>query len=573
MSLDEDNDDNDDDYYYHDYDEYYDARHHIYRYLDLEMRMVERNDPTLTKLEVGYTHNGGYSIPPGDDWAGLGNAIARNIHLKELSLHDNDRDRSVEYLLDILPGLSLNCSIKKLSIGGWNYSNGEVWNYLTQFFKHNHNFECLKVQCNPRLSTHEFTSSLRRFDSLKEFKLNNIPWDRHKDCQDDVIILALTGHTELRKLTFTNVHFGNMFGKKDKSRPCCATLATLLMNPLSNLTKLHLHNTNIDDLGATIIATGLTTNSTLSELIFTCECKITGIGWEAIFAALQSSRCMLAKLVVRDSTFSYAATLWLFAALLRHKTTIKTLSLSDLGICDAGWEALFQPLRDPTFVLETLYLGCSSMTNEVLFALTSALTNNSRLKELILRENDDIIDLVLFSSVLRNPNSALKMLDLGFHPLDDRTLLSFAEALATNSRLKHLIWFDNTSVTSIGYGALVQLLCNKLSIMDTFLSNHILEEICFGDIEEKIPEDLVSLLKLNSENTASQAARLKIIQTHFRGPEINMEPFMDLYLSVKPLAIAWMVRDNNGYPLMRALPSLLEMSSVGKARSKKRPYE
>ena len=67
-------------------------------------------------------YNGGYSIPPGDDWAGLEDAIARNTHIKDLSLYDNDRDKSVEYLLNFLPGLSLNCSIKKLSIGGWNYS-------------------------------------------------------------------------------------------------------------------------------------------------------------------------------------------------------------------------------------------------------------------------------------------------------------------------------------------------------------------------------------------------------------------------------------------------------------------
>ena len=73
MSSDEDNDEDDDDDYFDDYDD--DDEHQINRYLDLashrEMRMVERNDPTLTKLEVGYMYDGGYSIPPGDDWAGF----------------------------------------------------------------------------------------------------------------------------------------------------------------------------------------------------------------------------------------------------------------------------------------------------------------------------------------------------------------------------------------------------------------------------------------------------------------------------------------------------------------------
>ena len=165
---------------------------------------------------------------------------------------------------------------------------------------------------------------------------------------------------------------------------------------------------------------------------------------------------LLAELIVRDSTFCYAATLWLFAALLRQNITIKTLSLVDVhSICVAGWKALFQPLWDPTVVLETLYLDCSLLTNEVLFALTSALTNNSRLKELTFRDNDDSIgeapaELVLFSNVLQNPNSALEMLDLGMHPMDDQTIISFADALSNNSRLKHLrmnLWRFNTSVT------------------------------------------------------------------------------------------------------------------------------
>ena len=86
-------------------------------------------------------------------------------------MYDYNSDKAVEYLLNFLPGLALNCSIKKLSIGGWNFSDGEVWNYLTEFFKHNRKFECLKVQSNPSWSTHEFALSLRLFESLTEFKL------------------------------------------------------------------------------------------------------------------------------------------------------------------------------------------------------------------------------------------------------------------------------------------------------------------------------------------------------------------------------------------------------------------
>jgi Ran GTPase-activating protein (RanGAP) involved in mRNA processing and transport len=586
-----DNEDNEDDE--HGIIRYSDNNHH--RYLDLEMRMIERNDPKLTRLDVGYLHRGAFSVPPGDDWAGLGNAIGRSKHLNELFLYDYDHDKSVEYLLNFLPGLALNCSIKKLRIGGWNLSDGEVWNYLTQFFKYNRNFECLIItnqQSLSRLSYPELISALRRFDSLNEFTLSDYG-DKFcgKACVKETIS-ALTNDTELRRLSLSGVYVGLRDIHTGVSRPGCVALATLLKNPRSNLSALHLSNTNIDDLGATIIATGLRSSTTLSEIVFSYENNITGTGWEAIFAAFRSSRCMLTELDLSLNSFNDAATLGLFCALLRHNTTIKTLNLGNAeGITDAGWITLFQLLRYPTVILDELHLNNNLFTNEVLAALTDALANNSLLRELSLNSvcvDDSGQGLVDISNVFQNPNSALEILYLGNNPINDQTIISFAEALAGNCRLKYLLLNvrpSNTSVTSIGYDALIKLLCNKSSIMDTYLSNHTLETIDddyygFGhddndDNDEVIlPEDLVSLLEINRENNASQASRLKIIQTHFSGSEINMQPFMDLDLSVKPFVIAWMVKDNNGYPLLRALPSLLELSSsVGKARSKKRPYE
>lgn len=43
------------------------------------------------------------------------------------------------------------------------------------------------------------------------------------------------------------------------------------------------------------------------------------------------------------------------------------------------------------------------------------------------------------------------------------------------------------------------------------------------------------------------------------GCEINMQHFMDMNLSIRPHAIAWMVKDNSHiYQLLRVVPSLLE---------------
>ena len=63
------------------------------------------------------------------------------------------------------------------------------------------------------------------------------------------------------------------------------------------------------------------------------------------------------------------------------------------------------------------------------------------------------------------------------------------------------------------------------------------------DEDEPLPEGVNSLLRLNRENSMSQAARLKIIKNHFSGDNIDMQPFLGMKLEVWPHAAAWMARD------------------------------
>ena len=174
---------------------------------------------------------------------------------------------------------------------------------------------------------------------------------------------------------------------------------------------------------------------------------------------------------------------------------------------------------------------------------------------------------MVLSSVLRNPSSALEKLDLRANSVNDHVMVSFADAMANNSKLTECIFHrDICHVTSIGYVAFTHILCNNSSILSTYRSNHTLGKLCY---REEFPEDVTFLLKFNQECTESQAARLKIIMAHFSGCKINMQPFMDMDLCVRPHAIAWMGKGGNLYDFLRAAPSLLEKFD-GKIRSKKR---
>ena len=131
---------------------------------------------------------------------------------------------------------------------------------------------------------------------------------------------------------------------------------------------------------------------------------------------------------------------------------------------------------------------------------------------------------------------------MGCNTFTDNAMISFADALANNHMLKELdlelnFQVPDRQITSVGYAALSHMLCNKSSILSTFHSNHTLEKIFIKDEKRTdplllsdpdgwLPKEVVSLLRINRDNSKNQAARLKIIHTHFSGHEIIMEPFM-----------------------------------------------
>jgi Ran GTPase-activating protein (RanGAP) involved in mRNA processing and transport len=199
------------------------------------------------------------------------------------------------------------------------------------------------------------------------------------------------------------------------------------------------------------------------------------------------------------------------------------------------------------------------ITNEELEALTVVLETNSSLKTLMLSATNSITTegWVTFSAVLRNQNSKLEILVLYDSHMDDTVMNSFADALTINRNLQQLCVGNCDSVTvNGGYAALTRTLCNKSSILSTYHSNHTLNML--DGTSTFLPEELSSLLQINKYNNKNQAARLKIIMSHFSGNDIKMEPFAKMAVNVRPHAIEWMAKDMHLYRFLRAMPSLLD---------------
>jgi len=174
-----------------------------------------------------------------------------------------------------------------------------------------------------------------------------------------------------------------------------------------------------------------------------------------------------------------------------------------------------------------------------------------------------------FTNLLLNPNSALKELVLTGNTINDDIISAFALALTNNTKLKKLMFNGYTSrVTSVGYAAISRLLCDTSSILNTFNSNHTLESIGFV-----LREDFSALHRINRNNSIRQAARIKILNSHFSGSDINTQVFTDMKLNILPTAMSWMGHDNGSnvgmnlmFEFLRREPSICDTKSKRKKR-------
>ena len=154
------------------------------------------------------------------------------------------------------------------------------------------------------------------------------------------------------------------------------------------------------------------------------------------------------------------------------------------------------------------------------------------------------------SSVLETPNTAMEELGLEYNDIINATLTSLVNSLAKNKKLKKL----KLEISSADWEPPQSVLCNSDSIIDTFNSNH-----TFEGLGARLPEEFESLLQINRENSPSQAARLKIIKTHFNVGFIT-QPFVGMDLNVLSHAMAWMGRaggvDGHYFSFIKSMSSL-----------------
>jgi len=206
----------------------------------------------------------------------------------------------------------------------------------------------------------------------------------------------------------------------DIGRTGCSALATTSLN------ELHLqYGVYINEDGAGAFANGLARNATLNVLEIIHSSEISDIAWQSIFTAFLT--CKVKSLILDFNGLNDATVQSLSNALL-HNTTLKSLSLQDKLITNAGWVILSTSLCG--IMLNKLDIGRNLIDDIAINALTNALLNNSMLKTLSCYENPAVTPAgwMNLSAILRNPTSALEVIYVRNNSINDEVIYSFADA-------------------------------------------------------------------------------------------------------------------------------------------------
>ncbi|EJK56095.1 hypothetical protein THAOC_24083, partial [Thalassiosira oceanica] len=380
---------------------------------------------------------------------------------------------------------------------------------------------------------------ISRGDNLVAFEFaNEFDHDADEDrLEFDEVIKHLINHCQLESLSLVNAGL---------TPTGISAIASMLQKPDTKLVGLELESNGIGVDEFKTIVESLSTNRTLQGLSYN---NFNG-------AAIESTQLIDRLLSLKDLRLRMLSTSCEriadpeAAMLSKRFNSYGNLTYLQLelgaSLTMSGWNALGDYIQSSRCILDQLNLPNSNLDDAKLQSLSTWISSHGTIKYLHLHENRAItVDgwRVFFHLVLENPKSKLNVLDISDCGIEDETIRLFANAIRRNCTLRHIDVGSSdegeSDVTKEGWDFITNVLCSKTSIMETYLSNHTLDEI---KSSEPLPEDLQRWLDFNCAFTTSQAARWKIVITHF--PESGMRigaicPFLEMDIKLLPHAMNW----------------------------------
>jgi len=343
----------------------------------------------------------------------------------------------------------------------------------------------------------------------------------------------------------------------------------------------------------------------------------------ALSNMLKNPSCTLKKLTLEDNEFDEEDVAVLAEGILENSTLEELNLKGSEHVTGDGWVNFFNILRPAKLgELHTLCLESNNINDEALDELSRVFANNDTLKKLSLSDNASITTAgwqKLGSIFLTNSAIDTIKITNGNGSFDDDAVIAWtiALSLSKNTILNELLLSPH-GITSTGWSALENLVCNMTSIDSLYDSNHTLK-IWGGDTKiehfEGVPTTMISYQefqyryhlamctkrvmvkrlarslgkesdsdnlqdimkthfnKLEKTETRHEKALQKIVHFYFMSGEANMKDIWDMELNVMVHAIATVgcfakyniVPSTSEhtllYQIMRSVPSLFDVSS------------
>jgi len=461
---------------------------------------LELNEETLRRLERNNPGVAHLRIDDSQVFEGVGRAISGNIYLFKLDIVFSSPLGENPFLDEVCRGLALNRSVQ--------------WLTLTI----NVNWNCFKVDIFHMLSpfferNHKlFVLEIKKLDVCSP-QFRSLP-SALKKCKnlECARFDELRGHGEGASLIFDALQNAHKLSalyylNSPIDNYDCMKLASLLYRPDSQMVELVMENNDLDEDGMAAISQAIRTSTSLMKV----QCS-----W---------NECQT------DEPWCYFSSIVL-----------------GTRFCD----------------LDIVVLSGNNIGDEGVTCLGNALAINKSVEVLDISSNASITiaGWIAFSKCLRRSHSVLRNLDITDCGVDEESVVTIARALRGNECLEKLT-FDVDDFTVRMWTMFSDVLCDKSSIKNTYMSNHTLSDLKFSILNEDVVLDTplilgkafdvrMSLL-MNVYDDKSQVARRKILKHHFPDREDNIGLFAHMPQQLLPFVMGWIGLDDLGYTLMYKL--------------------
>ena len=353
------------------------------------LRRIEQNDPKLTSLAIvdrGHTRDylkGCFWCYDGVDMSRLGNAIANNTQLREITFHNSSEWTHTRSFFE---GLQRNTAITRLQLNGY-VANAVLDNYVAN----NSSLKQISIMSYDLRDgvAGNFAKAMKKCPSLNTVSIVGKPKVDDASMRDFALGI-IRGLSSLEKLFIClNVSTG-IDGIQGAE-----AIGNLLQDPNCNLNTLMICWHDITNESVSIIVNGLIGNTKLKHL------NLAGLGMpgrsmersscDSIVNLLQTPSCSLTDLSLNFCGINNELVTVIISS-LRGNTKMKHLDLSGNSIGRSGCESIATLLQDTNSNISGINLSGCKIGNDCAALLAQALVGNNKLKRLDLALNSGITE-------------------------------------------------------------------------------------------------------------------------------------------------------------------------------------